>query len=62
MPEPTIADTDAPGAPISGLIDEKDILGPRAEVLAMLPTNAMPALDSVTFTGALALIALLSDC
>src|SRR5215510_6174357 len=39
VPVPATAETDAPGAPISGFTVWKLMLGPRAEVLAMLFTR-----------------------
>jgi hypothetical protein len=66
VPVPTCADTDAPGAPISGLI-VFSADGPREDVLAMLPTSGMPLageIEALTTSPAFsrALIALDSTC
>src|SRR5687767_14596372 len=65
-PVPACADTDAPGAPISGLMVCRTE-GPREDVLAMLPTSGIPAVgEIVTLTASAAfsraLISLDSDC
>ena len=67
VPVPACAETDAPGAPISGLICWVLPAGPREDVLAMLPTSAMAEAlenDTLTSSGAArrALIAADSDC
>ena len=67
MPVPTSADTEAPGAPISGLMLCSLIDGPRDEVLAMLPTSGIAAageIETLTVWPAVscALIAVDSDC
>src|SRR4029077_7691509 len=41
VPEPAMAETEAPGAPISGLIELVGEDGPRAEGLATLPTRGV---------------------
>ncbi len=65
VPVPASADTEAPGAPMSGLMELELTLGPRADVVAMLPASETAlALEMVTFTGArmFALMLLESDC
>ncbi len=55
-PVPASADSDAPGAPISGLMCCVLYAGPREELLAMLPIRLMAlAGDIVTLTAWLAL-------
>ena len=67
LPEPATAETDAPGAPISGLIEFVGDEGPRADEPTMLPTSGMlTASETLTLTttgmASWALIAELSDC
>src|SRR5262249_49938531 len=46
VPLPATADTDAPGAPISGLIRLRRLLGPRDDEPVTCPTRAMPLAGS----------------
>ena len=47
VPVPAIADTDAPGAPISGLISVvSSCCGPRDELPTIDPANGTPTLGS----------------
>ena len=53
VPVPASAETDAPGAPMSGLIAFSLTLGPRADDETMLPTSGvLNCGPTVTFTGA----------
>ena len=67
VPDPAIAETDAPGAPISGLIWFAGEDGPRADEPTTLPTSGtLTALETLTLTttgiASWALMALLRDC
>ena len=51
VPEPAMAETDAPGAPISGLIWFVGEDGPRADEPTMLPTSGtLTASETLTLT------------